>query len=154
MFAQTRWTWLGATALIVLSAPAAAQDADARIEALQAQIRALQAQLDALKAEVAQAKSAPAGTAKPTEAAMAKPPAWKGAPEFSGPDGVKFKVRGRLMYDVAHVENPNKATLGVSTLGFNSRVRRLRLGAEGALPGGFAYKAISPTARSATATCC
>lgn len=137
-----RWKLLGCVALAAIGAPTAAQDADttARIAAMQAQIDAMQRQLDELKA--LQAKPVPAPPAATASAPPAKPPlavAWKGAPELSEGEW-KFKVRGRLQYDVAHVENPNADTLAVSTLGFNSRVRRARLGVEGAMAGGFAYK--------------
>lgn len=153
MIVRNRWKWLGTAALVAVAMPASAQDSggtDTRIEALQAQIRLMQQQLDELKAaQTAQAK-VQAEQAKQVEAAAkAKPPVWKGAPEFAGDGGFKFKVRGRFQYDVANVENPNENMLAVSTLGFNSRVRRLRLGVEGALPGDFTYKAELEFANSA-----
>jgi len=147
MIARNRWTWLAASMLAGIAVPAAAQSGegvDARIEALQAQIRSMQQQLDELKAAQAKVQADAARpqteTTKKVEAgAQAKPPAFRAAPEFSADGGWKFKVRGRLMYDVAHVEEVD--ALGVSTLGFNSRVRRARLGVEGTMPGDFAYKA-------------
>ena len=120
---------LGAAALV---APYAAQaqeaevspaDAAAQIEFMQAQIEAMQKQLDELK-----------------KVTKTNTPTWKGAPEFAGDNGWKFKLRGRLQYDVGYVENPNDA-VATRNLGFNSRARRLRLGAEGSIPGGFNYKA-------------
>ena len=49
-----------------------------------------------------------------------------------------FKPFGRIQYDVGHVGNPG----GVNDrgLGFGNEVRRARIGAEGAIPGGFGYK--------------
>jgi phosphate-selective porin OprO/OprP len=144
-----RWKLLAGAALVAVAAPAAAQDADtaARIAAMQAQIDAMQKQLEELKADQARAAATPApapvAQAAPPAAKPATPPvavAWKGAPEFSGEGGWKFKLRGRLQYDVGYVENPNDA-VATRNLGFNSRARRLRLGAEGAFPGGFSYKA-------------
>lgn len=157
MSVRNSWTWLGTIGLVALTSPAVAQDADARIQALQAQIQAMQAELNTLKAEVAQTRSAQADTAKAQAdtakkieaVAAAKPPAWRPAPEFTADGGWRFKVRGRFQYDAAYVENPNKDTVGVSTLGFNSRVRRARLGVEGAMPGDFQYKAELEFANSA-----
>ncbi len=97
--------------------------ADARAELLEAQIQALQAQLDDLKKQV-------------TKAA----PSWKGSPQYADSDaGWSFKPRGRIQYDTAYISVPG-AYAANRNLGFNSRVRRLRLGAEGTMPGGFGYK--------------
>jgi phosphate-selective porin OprO/OprP len=98
--------------------------ADARTALLEAQIAAMQAQLDALKADVAKAK-----------------PAWKGAPQHADADeGWTFKVRGRLMVDAGYAGRPD-SFVNRRNLGFNARVRRARIGVEGAIPGGFGYKA-------------
>lgn len=97
---------------------------DPRVEQLQAQISSLQAQLDALK------KQMPKAT-----------PSWKGAPQWSDAnDGWSFKVRGRMMLDAAYTGAPDNYVAN-RNFGFNSRFRRLRLGVEGTIPGGFAYKA-------------
>jgi phosphate-selective porin OprO/OprP len=64
--------------------------------------------------------------------------AWKGAPEWKQADGWSFKPRGRIQMDVGSVNAP-AAIVNAST-GFASRVRRIRLGAEGTMPGGFGYK--------------
>jgi phosphate-selective porin OprO and OprP len=104
-------------------AEAAPGDAAAQIEFMQAQIEAMQKQLDELK-----------------KVTKTNTPTWKGAPEFASDNGWKFKLRGRLQYDVGYVENPNDA-VATKNLGFNSRARRLRIGAEGSFPGGFNYKA-------------
>lgn len=140
--------------------PAHAQSA-ADLEAMKAQMQAMQAQLDAMKAKVdtlegqlaaaradAQAANttaaeASASAAKATEAAAKTAAAapkvtWKGAPELSTSDGWTFKPRGRLHYDTGTISTPG--ALQTRNLGFNSRVRRVRLGAEGTMPGGFGYK--------------
>ena len=148
MTVVARCRLLAGAALVAVGAPALSQDVRtmAQIAAMQAQIDAMQKQLDELKALQAR-PVAPT----PASAATVMPPvavAWKGAPEFSEGDW-KFKVRGRLQYDAAYVENPNETTLGVATLGFNSRVRRARLGVEGAMPGGFAYKLEADVANNA-----
>lgn len=95
---------------------------DSQLSLLQAQLEALQAQVDELKKT--QAKSAPT---------------WKGAPQFADADeGWSFKVRGRMMLDSGYSSTPKN--LNPRDFGFNSRVRRVRIGVEGALPGDFGYK--------------
>jgi phosphate-selective porin OprO/OprP len=75
-------------------------------------------------------------------------PTWKGTPQFEDKEaGWSFKVRGRLQYDVGYVSNPNDAIV-TRNLGFNTRARRIRLGAEGTMPGGFGYKAEADFANS------
>lgn len=111
-------------AAIAAPAPAFAQSADdERVARLEAQIEALQAQLDELKKQV---------TARPV-------PSWKGAPELADTvTGFTFKPRGRLQYDNGYIDRPDALT--TRNLGFNSRVRRVTLGAEGSIPGGFGYR--------------
>jgi phosphate-selective porin OprO/OprP len=99
-------------------------DAQAKIELLQAQVEALQESISQIQA--AQAKSAPT---------------WKGTPLLEDKEaGWSFKPRGRLQYDVGYVSNPEDAIV-TRNLGFNTRFRRIRLGVEGTIPGGFGYKA-------------
>jgi phosphate-selective porin OprO and OprP len=112
--------------------PADAPSSDARAARLEAQIAGLQAQLDDLKAQV-----------KKTT------PSWKGAPQFTDADeGWSFKVRGRLMLDGAYAGKPDNFVAN-RNLGFNTRVRRARLGVEGSVPGGFGYKAEADFANGA-----
>jgi len=96
-------------------------DAAAEMEFLKAQIEALQAQVGELSARTAKAE-----------------PSWKGAPQWAD-GGFSFKLRGRFMYDTAYIDSPFSAVPN-KNLGFNSRIRRLRLGVEGTLPGDFGYK--------------
>jgi phosphate-selective porin OprO and OprP len=108
-----------------------ASAADARVELLEQQLAALQTQLDDLK------KAIPKAT-----------PTWKGAPQYEDKgEGWSFKPRGRIQYDAGFISEPGALTN--RNLGFNSRVRRLRLGAEGAIPGGFGYKVDVDFANSA-----
>lgn len=103
--------------------PLTPEEAAAKAQFLEAQVESLQAQLDSLKAQL--------GVVTPS---------WKGAPLLEDKEnGWSFKPRGRIQYDVGYVENPNDAIL-TRNLGYNSRVRRIRLGAEGTIPGGFGYK--------------
>lgn len=99
-----------------------AQVSAAQVEALQKQVQALQAQLDSLKQQLPKAV-----------------PSWRGAPQVSDSDGWSFKPRGRLHYDTGYIDVPGEYANN-RNLGFNSRVRRVRLGAEGTMPGGFGYK--------------
>lgn len=123
------WTNVaGFMAIIAGSAhPAQAQDSQQaatseQVDALQKQVEALQAQLDALKRQLPKAL-----------------PNWRGAPQLSDAEGWSFKPRGRIHYDVGYIAAPG-AYAANRNLGFNSRMRRVRLGAEGSMPGGFGYK--------------
>ncbi len=108
------------------AAIAAAQPVDAaatQIELLQAQVEALQESLAAIQAQMVKTT-----------------PSWKGAPLYEDKEaGWSFKPRGRLQYDAGFVSNPNDNII-TRNLGFNTRARRIRLGVEGAIPGGFGYK--------------
>ncbi len=109
-----------ADAAIANAAPV--DEAQARIELLQAQVEALQAAMEEIKT----------GMVKAT-------PSWKGAPLWEDKDeGWSFKPRGRIQYDAGFVSSPDNIVN--RNLGFNTRARRIRLGAEGVIPGGFGYK--------------
>jgi len=112
-----------ATADAAIAEAGAVDDAQARIELLQAQVEALQEALESVKASMVRTT-----------------PSWKGAPLFEDKEaGWSFKPRGRIQYDVGFVNNPNDAIVN-RNLGFNARARRIRLGAEGTIPGGLGYK--------------
>ncbi len=136
----------GLSALALMGGPALAQQSEAAITAseaadLRAQILALRAEIDAIKADrarptaplVAQSGATPVAPAIVT-------PSWKGAVQFEDKaSGWSFKPRGRVHTDVGYVGIPG-AYAANRNLGFNARVRRIRLGAEGTMPGGFGYK--------------
>ena len=124
--------------------PAFAQDQDAEIESLKAEVAALKAQLAAISDKLDKvAAPVPVMAEKPAMTAAEKKVGpeikFKGAPEISTADGWSFKPRGRIHYDTGYVSTPG-ALGNTRNLGFNSRVRRIRLGAEGAMPGGFGSK--------------
>jgi phosphate-selective porin OprO and OprP len=136
---------LAALLLTSVSAPALAQT-DAELRAIiarqQAQIDALTARLEAIEAD----RAAPP---PPPVAAAAPPPTkskedlvvtrFRGSPEFSTEGGWRFKVRGRVMHDTSAISSPGELEAG-DLGGLRTRFRRLRLGVEGDMPGGFAYK--------------
>ena len=112
-----------ATADAAIAQAGAVDDAQAKIELLQAQVEALQESLAQVQASLVKVT-----------------PSWKGAPQLEDKDaGWSFKPRGRIQYDVGYVTNPDDRII-TRNLGFNTRARRIRLGAEGTIPGGFGYK--------------
>ena len=132
--------------------PANAQDSDAAIRDELAAMRAqmaemaarmetLQSKLDQAEAKASAAEAASANAVTVATAAKEAEPAtkvsWKGAPEIEGKGGWSFKPRGRMQYDAGFVDAP--ASTGRPD-GFGSEARRLRLGVEGDIPGGFGYK--------------
>lgn len=135
---------------LLLSTPALAQESDAvsedELRSLREELGALRSEIDALQSrlEAQQGVSAQAD-AKAAEALAAVQDsdggtkiAWKGAPEFSSGDGWTFKPRGRLQYDFGHLSAPDG--IADDGLGFTNELRRVRLGAEGTVPGGFGYR--------------
>src|SRR5512139_3166796 len=113
-----------ATADAAIAEAQSLDDAQAKLEPLQAQVEALQESIAQIQA--AQAKATPT---------------WKGTPQLEDKEaGWSFKVRGRIQYDVGFVSNPDDDAIITRNLGFNARARRIRLGGEGTIPGGFGYK--------------
>ena len=112
-------------------------DLQAKIELLSAQVEALQEALEGVKTQQVKAV-----------------PSWKGAPEFADKEaGFTFKPRGRIQWDAGYIGNPDDDPNGgliTRNLGFNTRARRIRLGAEGTIPGGFGYKFEMDFANAAT----
>lgn len=117
--------------------------------ALRAQVAALKAQVDRIEARLAEAAPATPASAPANPVASAAPPpsaspsapetaiAWKGSPQFGEGDR-SFKAKGRIQADANYVGAP--AGLHDKGLGFSTEMRRIRLGAEGAIGGGFGYK--------------
>ena len=128
---------------VFASSSAGAQSTDTPITAseaseLRAQISALRAEIETIKAE----------RAKDSISVM---PSWKGSPLFEDKaSGWSFKPRGRVHIDSGSIGIPG-AYAANRNLGFNTRVRRIRLGAEGTMPGGFGYKVDVDFANSSVA---
>ena len=124
-----------------------AQELRAQIAALKAQVQQLESRLDSAvpaAAQQAQAAPTPAGQT-PAQMAQAAPAptdsdttvGWKGSPVFSK-GGASFKVKGRIQYDAGLLRAPG-SVMDRAT-GYSNELRRLRLGGEGQLGGGFGYK--------------
>src|SRR5947209_8649614 len=121
-----------ATADAAIANAKAVDDAQAKIELLQAQVEALQAAIEQVKTSIVKVT-----------------PSWKGAPQFDDKEaGFSFKPRGAIQWDAGYNGLPRgqelRGTVGgvnFQNLGWNSRARRLLLGADGTLPGGFRYSA-------------
>ncbi len=132
-----------ATALVSAPSTAYAQSTPNEVEALRAEVQLLKDQLAAISAKVdasdaAQKAKAAADAKKPAPAQSQVETKWKGAPETIGEGGWSFKPRGRIHYDVGSVSAPG--ALQNRNLGFASRIRRVRLGMEGTMPGDLGYK--------------
>jgi phosphate-selective porin OprO/OprP len=122
-----------ATADAAIANAKAVDEAQAKIELLQAQVEALQTAIEQVKASMVKTT-----------------PAWKGGPQFDDKDaGFSFKPRGAIQWDAGYngfprgneLRGTNVGGLNFQNLGWNSRARRLLLGADGTLPGGFRYSA-------------
>jgi phosphate-selective porin OprO/OprP len=122
-----------ATADAAIQNAQAVDDAQAKIELLQAQVEALQASIEQIKTSMVKTT-----------------PSWKGAPQWDDKEaGFSFKPKGTIQYDAAYTGFPRgnelrgtiAGGLNYANLGWNSGGRRLIIGAEGTLPGGFRYNA-------------
>ena len=135
---MTASRWLLSSALVsaaLAAAPAHAQDKASEVEALRAEVAALKEQLAAIAAKVDAVEKKPAVEVK-----------WKGAPETTAEGGWTFKPRGRIHFDTGTVSEPG--ALESRNLGFATRVRRVRLGMEGTIPGNLGYKVEADFANS------
>jgi phosphate-selective porin OprO/OprP len=129
---QTEPDTSDATADAAIANAQAVDDAQAKIDLLQAQVEALQASIEQVKANMVKAT-----------------PSWKGAPQWEDKDaGFSFKPKGLVQFDAGYTGFPRgnelRGTVGglnFGNLGWNSRARRLTIGADGTIPGGFRYSA-------------
>jgi phosphate-selective porin OprO/OprP len=127
------WSLAALLAATALTAPSAAHAQQADVAA---ELAAMRAKIESLEAKVAELEARKPAAAP---AAAATVPSWKGAPLFEDKQaGWSFKPRGRIQYDAAWVGRPDGNQ--DPGLGFSNEARRMRLGAEGTIPGGFGYK--------------
>ncbi|MGQ3100545.1 MAG: OprO/OprP family phosphate-selective porin [Sphingopyxis solisilvae] len=131
-----------ATSMFGLPAAAHAQAMTAEEAAqLRAELAALKAQVQMLETRLDAATTPPAPAPVSTPSVTAKPATeigWKGAPEIKAADGWSFKPRGRVQVDLAGIDTPAGVT-GVRG-GTATEFRRVYLGVDGKIPGGFAYR--------------
>lgn len=142
-----------ATSMFCLPTAARAQAMTAEEAAqLRAELAALKAQVNTLEARLDAAAAQPAPAAAPTPvppSVTAKPAtdiSWKGAPEFKTADGWSFKPRGRVQVDIAGIDAPAGVTGRRG--GTATEFRRVYLGVDGKIPGGFAYRVEADIANS------
>jgi phosphate-selective porin OprO/OprP len=122
----------GAPAGAQLANAQAVDDARTKIELLEAQVDALQSAIEQIKSQMVKAT-----------------PTWKGAPQWEDKEaGWSFKPKGLVQWDAGYVGFPRgnelRGTVGglnFGNLGWDSRARRLNIGADGTIPGGFRYSA-------------
>lgn len=131
------------TSILCLPSTARAQTMTAEeAAALRAELAALKAQVATLESRLDAATAQPAPAAQPKSPSVAAKPAseigWKGAPEIRTADGWSFKPRGRMQVDLAAVDTPVGATDARG--GLKTEFRRIYLGVDGKIPGGFAYR--------------
>lgn len=137
-----------ATTLVCLPAAAHAQAMSAEEAAtLRAELASLRAKVETLEArlDAATVQSAPAVPSAATEPAPEI--AWKGAPEIKTADGWSFKPRGRMQVDIAGLDTPAGVTGAHS--GLATEFRRVYLGVDGKIPGGFSYRVEADFANNA-----
>ncbi|MEO5587079.1 MAG: porin, partial [Novosphingobium sp.] len=137
---------IGVAALaMVLPGAAHAQAISAQEAAvLRDEVGALKSRIEQLERRLAAASAATASPVSAAPAAAAEqgdtPPLrteWRGSPLLVQGDRA-FKVKGRIQADANYVAAPTG--LADKGLGFSSEFRRIRLGGEGKLGGGFGYK--------------
>jgi phosphate-selective porin OprO and OprP len=130
------------------SMPVMAQEQSSanEIDSLRAEVQALKDQLATISAKV-DANATAAESKKPAAASQSEVK-WKGGPETSGPDGFTFKPRGRVQADLGVVNAPNSIVLPSSSLGTAVKFRRIYLGLDGTIPGGFGYRVEADIANS------
>jgi phosphate-selective porin OprO and OprP len=127
------------TASTLVPEPAAAQAVDpAELQRQLAAVQAEVARLSALVEELQARESTPPAPAAKVE--------WKGAPELSAHGGWSFKPRGRLQVDAAMIDAPS--SIPGNSLGFATEFRRVYLGLDGTIPGGFGYRVEADFANS------
>lgn len=108
---------------------------------LREEIALLKARVEQLEKQLEPGASSSASTTPATAAPsdVVPPPTidWKGSPRITQGDRA-FKVKGRIQADANYVPAPHG--LDDKAFGFSTEFRRIRLGGEGKLGGGFGYK--------------
>lgn len=152
-----------AIAMLASSTPAlaqaAAESANAGDAALKDEVERLRAEVAAMREEMRAMRSSMGSdreSAQPAAAPASAPPlatvtaekadpisiGFKGMPEMKSESGWSFKPRGRMQIDAGYLAAPASRSVGQADgRGFTTRIRRAYIGAQGTMPGGFAYRA-------------
>jgi len=110
-----------------------------RLNQLEQEVVSLRAQLgnvETVQQQQSEQVAAVEKTAQEKEKTNIK---FKGAPEITTDDGWSFKPRGRILYDFNNLSSV-PSTINIPGEGFSNEARRVRLGVQGKIPGGFGYK--------------
>lgn len=126
------------TVAMLASSAQAQTVSKAEFDELRRQMQAQAEEIEALRARLDTATAVSTKSNTDIASPNTPKPSFKASPEFREGDW-KFKVRGRLMYDVGFIENPGDA-IPTKSLGFGGRLSRARIGVEGSMPGGFNYE--------------
>lgn len=146
LLATTIWSLPGEARAQAMSAEEAAA-LRAELAALKAKVETLEARLDAAAPQPETGASVPGerpaiASAPPAPPAPTTAPAtevnWKGAPEIRTASGWSFKPRGRMQVDAGGFFAPDGVAKGDG--GLRPEFRRVYLGVDGKIPGGFAYR--------------
>lgn len=153
-----------ALAAAAWSLPAQAQAPDAaavaqELSAMRAQMERMAERIDTLEKQLGEertkaeaTRTAAAQVASPVAPTVTgMPPAeitWDGAPKLATKDGWSFKPRGRMQLDAAGVNAPS-GIAAQDSLGIATKFRRVYVGFDGTVPGGFGYRVEADLANSA-----
>lgn len=126
----------------VIAAPISSEEAVAlldRLNGLEQEVQMLRAKLSSVETVQQKQSEQVAAVEKVAESKSKTDINWKGAPELKSSDGWSFKPRGRILTDVG-VLGSVPSTIATNDRGFSNEARRVRLGVQGTIPGGFGYK--------------
>lgn len=133
---------LALTPVQTFAAPISDEEAAALLERLsqmEQEVANLRAQLGAVQTIQQQQTEKVAEVEKVAQAKEKTSIKFKGAPEIKTDDGWSFKPRGRILYDFNNLSSV-PSTINIPGEGFSNEARRVRLGVQGSIPGGFGYK--------------
>lgn len=112
---------------------------DESVAALLERLTKLEQELASLKSKLTNQKPDNKHYEKKVAAKPENSVNWKGAPEVKNKGGWSVKPRGRMLYDFANLSSV-PSTVDIPGEGFSNEARRVRIGIQGTMPGGFGYK--------------
>ncbi len=125
-----------------IAAPITPEEASSllnRLNDLEQEVQMLRAKLSTVETVQQKQSEQVAAVKKTTESKSKTVINWKGAPELKNDDGWSFKPRGRVLIDAGSLGSV-PSTIATNDRGFSNEARRVRLGVQGSIPGGFGYK--------------